>query len=466
MSLEAKLYARHKPYIRQVLKLKTVGLFFEQGTGKTWITAGVIEKLLSPTFEGLVVVPLQNIETTWVKVLGYINFMTLCRTWEEFKKAPCPRVLLIHWEKLPQLDKKITRRKWTLVTLDESHKAKDRNSRQSRIVGRLNDVEYRIGCTGTPFDDFLNDPQQLWAQYRFIRPTLFGKKWGEFDSFYLYPTGWMGKKRKFRRTRLKRFLTKIEPYVIRVTLDEVLPDLPPAVVHWVPVNLLGEQARVYRELETYGIVTLKGGETVTADLKIVEDNKCHQVCGGFVYPDVVEIEEGVFSDGEVVYVGRAKIRKLHTLLPRIELPAVIFCRYLPEIDQIGEELSEETDYSLDVITGDYHSKKRRTQIIESFQAGELDVLISQVKTGGLGIDLYRSCNGIFYSTTFSYIDYDQALKRLRRDGQKRQVNIWIIYAVNTIDKIIYYRVSSKENASKYVFDYLKKIRRTGSRPLQ
>ncbi len=443
MAFKDEVYPRHFPHIDFIIKTKTVAFFGEQGTGKSWVCAGVIERLLSPTFQGLVVVPLANIETTWVEILSKVE-ITICREWEEFKKAPFPKLFLVHYEMLRKLDGKICRRSWTFTALDESQKIKDRNSIQSRVAGRIHKSEYRVAFTGTPFDDVLKKPHELWAQFRFCAPSVFGPRWGDFDHGYLVPTGYMGKQRRFRKTRLERCLRKIAPHTVRVTQAEALPELAPPIYHWVPVTLRGKQRRTYETLDAQEYIKLHDGE-VTADLRIVKDNKLHQICGGFLFDD----EENTH------YVGKAKLRKLQALLKKLDLPVVIFCRYLSEIDAIEKMLSGNR---VATVTG--KTRDTRSKVNRMFQAGELDYLIAQVRTGGVGVDLFRSCHAVFYSTTFSYIDFDQALKRVQRGGQEKQVHIWMLYVRDTIDKVTYDAALLKQDVNESL---LNRFRRNSKR---
>ena len=439
MAIKDEIYDRHLPYIDFILKVKTVALFADCGTGKTWVSAGAIEHLLSPTFQALIVVPLANIETTWMEILSKID-ITICRDWEEYKKAPFPKLFLIHYEMLRALDRKLSRRSWTYVTFDESHKLKDRNTWQSRIAGRIQDATYKVLLTGTPFDDIKKDPQQLWAQFRFCRPSVFGTRWGDFDKKYLIPTGWMGKQRKFRKTRLDRFLRLISPYTIRISQKDALPDLKPIIYHWIPVPLLGRQRRLYQQLEDNDVIS-SDDLTIIADLRIVKDGKLHQICGGFVFDD----------DRELHHVGKAKLRKLRAVLNRMDKPVVIFCKYLAEVFAIEKMLS---DTRVATITG--KNRKERPKLNRQFQGGKLDYLVCQVKTGGIGVDLFAACHAVFYSTTFSFIDFDQALKRVQRDGQKKQVHIWIIYAKDTIDRDVYDSAVLKQDTHLNIMEYFRK----------
>lgn len=451
------LYEKLDPYqvdaVKFALDIKTAALFFDQGTGKTWIAGGIIEQLCltRPKLNGLVVVPLSNLETTWADLLSQVN-VNIYRDWEEYKRGATPRLLLIHYEGLPKIDKRIAKHPWTFVTFDESQRIKARNSRQSRIAARkgLREAEYKLILTGTPFDDLLDDPQQLWSQFRFLRPQLFGTRWGVFDQGYLYRTGWMGKKRKFRKGMFPRFLREIEPYVYRVTKDQVL-DLPPLSFEMVPVELFGKQRRMYEELERNAVIQVAGRSLVT-DLKIVQDGKLHQITSGFIIESV--IEAGKRQKQRVIHqVGNAKLRKLRWLIRRLDLPIVIFCRYREEVRQI-EQLITESNTRVATITGE--TRKTRAQTIRAFSGGKIDVLIAQVRTGGIGIDLDRSHSAIFYSTTWSFIDFDQAVSRLHRRGQTEPVKIFLLYAKRTIDKVVYESILLKRDTFQMVWEHLRK----------
>jgi len=438
--LYEKLKPKQKDAVRFALEKKTVALFFEQGTGKTWITGALIEKLSNPGFTGLLVVPLSNIETTWVELLKQLE-PTVCRSWREFKKTSGSKIMLIHYDSFHKIVKQACKIHWSLVVFDESQKIKSRSSRQSRSAKKVHVGDCKLLLSGTPFDDFLNDPQELWAQFRFLVPSLFGTTWRTFDRNYLYPTGYKLKKRKFRKPMLKIFLNKIEPYVMRVKKEEVF-DLPLLSYQHVPVDLLGEQGRIYREFEQNMVVALENG-TLTAGLRIVQINKLQQICGGFVIDD----------DGTPRAVGRAKIRKLKSLLKRIELPVVVFCRYTEEIEQLVHELST-SNLRLATIQG--RNRKERSATVRRFQEGKIDVLIAQVRTGGIGVDLFRASNAVVYSTTFSFIDFDQAVCRLHRGGQTKPVKIFLLYAKNTIDKDVFDAILLKHKVSELVLRRFKR----------
>lgn len=427
-------------------------LFFEQGTGKTWVIAGVIEQLMTDDdFSCLLVVPLANVETTWSKLLRdkLPAGVRITRDWESFKRAKGhPRILLLHYEAVRgRIIQRLIKQHWTLAVWDESQRLKARASKQSRAAARFHKVHCRCVLSGTPIEQA---PQDLWAQLRFAVPHALGTSWTTFSERFLRPTGYMGYKLKFIDEKLPEFLKLIEPHILRVKKEDVL-NLPPIEFKRVPVMLLGEQRRVYEDLERDMITTVQG-ETVVADMRITQLVRLQQCAGGFVRanPTIADYAavEGTKrrARGRIVRVGEAKLRKLRVIVSKATLPVVVFCHYIEELQQIERTFRA----SMRVATIHGKNRKTRTETIEAFQRGEYDVLVCQIRSGGVGIDLYRASTAIFYSMTHSFIDFDQAIARLHRYGQLNPVVIWLIFAHNTVDAPIYSAVLSKQIVSESV----------------
>lgn len=408
-------------------------LFFEQGTGKTWIIMGVIERLietLNRHVKVLLIVPLSNFDSTWGKLLD-----------EHFgENEHRLSYVLYNYEQVPKNIKWLRKAKWDLVVYDESQRLKDRGGLASRTAKKLaGSATKRIILSGTPIEQA---PQNLWAQLRFAAPECFGTRWKDFEDQYLSRTGYMGYKRKFRPERLEAFLARLKPYAIRLKKEDVLK-LPPMKVKRVPVVLLGRQRQVYDQLETDMVTTIEGRD-ITADLAITLTVKLQQVCNGFLYTD----------DGSLVAVGRAKLRRVITLIHRADKPVVVFFKYREDLRQLQNALG---NYRLGVISG--RTRKTNSATIEAFQRADIDVLLCQIKSGGVGIDLYRAHHAIFYSMTFSSIDYEQALARLHRIGQNQPVTIWVLYAQNTVDAEIISSILEKRSVSEAILTRLVQRRR-------
>lgn len=470
LPLWCKLDGYQKKAVSFGLHAKTVGYFFEQGTGKTFIAGGLLEQIIAsdvlnpPQTRALFIVQMSNIDTTWVAFFAkHLPGVQVCRSLGEWKSADPnrPRVLLLHYEALPKIIKKLAKvLQFHLIVVDESHRLKDRATLSSRTIAKLrNAAIYKAVLSGTPVE---YQPQDLWGQFRFLRPELFGTKWKDFEAEYFvpmpefdfkkYPRGslrWQRmliafqiakRKRGFDFDKLDQFIEVIRPFALRVEKEDVL-DLPPLSLIDCPVTLRGEQRRMYDELKRHMVVE-RGHARVTAPLKVTQLGKLQQICGGYV-----------IDDDEVPHeVGRTKMRKVKALIRSQQRPIVIFCKYLQEVYAIERELRGE--YKVATLTGRV-KKEDRPPIINDFQNGAYDVLICQVKTGGVGIDLYRSCVAIVYSATYSFIDFDQLISRLHRRGQTRPVKVFLLYAENTVDEVIYSVLTRKRKVIGHIFVNLK-----------
>ena len=450
-------------------------IFAEQGTGKTWITGGIIERIAGmayrdgETFDALLVVPLANIQTTWIRLLETIPQLIVCRSWDEYKKfrKGCPpnsnraAVLILHYEALrgKSLVKRVVQRHWSLIVYDESQRLKARGSQASRVAARFRDADYRVILSGTPIEQ---SPEDLWAQFRFALPDVFGTRFEDFKNRWLYETGYMGYELKFRQDLVPQFLKLIHPHIRRVLKSDVL-DLPPLTYKRATVEMLGEQARVYRDVKRHMMTTV-GGDEVTCDMAITQLIALQQITSGFVRvdPTVEEMQRALdeqTSTGRktlrlkrrAVHLGSAKLRRLKRILRRVELPVVVFCKYKEELASIARACAH---LRVGIISG--KTRKTRVETIDAFQRGELDVLICQIRAGGVGLDLFRACNGVFFSCTFSSIDFEQAVARLHRRGQTRPVKFWLIQAANTVDKDIWTALLLKKSVTQLILDRRKR----------
>lgn len=361
-------------------------------------------------------------------------------TWDEFKersKKAAKIALIIHYEMLKKLARALVRRSWTLIVCDESQRIKERSSTASRKMRQLrHSAEYKLALTGTPFD---KEPQEMWAQFRFIRPEIFGDVWADFEDEYLRTTGFMGYKRTFRKNRLPRFLRKIRKWTIIIEAHEV-GIKPPSIVRC-PVDLEGKQARLYDEMEEELVVEV-GGIEVLADLKITQITKCHQIAGGFLLDE----------DHHAHLVGKAKWQKVRSLLKRNKPPGVIFCKYKHEILWLHKRLVKKYN-RVEVLWGKVKDKKRdpaRTRLLMDFQAGKVDILICQVRTGGVGVDLWRGNFAIVYSTTHSSIDFEQLMARLSHIKRTVPPRFFLVFANRTVDEDIYLGLRNKKDVKRQV----------------
>lgn len=421
------------------------GLLSDPGTGKTIVSMAVLRHFMPKRV--LIVAPLTSLEVTWAKRLRslYDDIVTSVHDYTG------NGVLLIGYEhfRVKKNIKKILKFGFDFALFDESQGLKTRSSLQSRAVRRLRmTVPMRVILSGTPIDE---SPIDMWAQMRFIAPHVLGDVWAAprdprkyegpyFGEEFCHKAGFMNKQWVFTDKKLPEFLDRISPYLYRLPNEMEQPEF-----HEVYTELLGRQRRIYDQMAEHGLVKLND-KKAKAGLKPVRDLRCFQITGGSLKMD----------DESVEMIGRAKQRRLAWLIKRLEKP-VVFCRFLSELEDVVDVLGEQfaTVRILDGSIKDKKNNKARTRLIEDFQAGQVDALAVQARTGGVSIEFTASYELVFYSMGYSYIDFQQIIARFRRYGQEKRVRVYFIIARDTIDEEPLRRIVSKRETVNPIMDHLR-----------
>lgn len=329
-----------------------------------------------------------------------------------------PKVLVLNFESAWRSDmgELLLSIDWDLVLIDEVHRISASGSKISLFCAQLaRRAKHRLGLTGTPMT---NSPLSIYGSYRFLDPGIFGTSFFRFQDRYALMGGFENRQVLGYRNE-EELNRKFYLIAIRYEKKDVL-DLPP-VTHIERTCELSSKARTaYDALKKIFVAELDKGY-VSVDNALTKLLRLQQITSGFVPND----------QGEVVQICDAKQKLLADVLEDLPTgePLTIFCRYRYDIDAIRRiclSPPEEKRRRVAELSGS------KNQLAE-WQRGEYDVLIVQIQSGGVGIDLTRSAYQIFYSQDLSLSNYQQALARLDRPGQTRPVTVVHLLANKTVD---------------------------------
>lgn len=176
-------------------------------------------------------------------------------------------------------------------------------------------------------------------------------------------------------------------------------------------------------------------KTIVADLSITLVTKLQQICCGFIYDE----------DKEPILIGDEKLKVLKDLLQdHNNEKVVIFCKYTWEINTLKRALSK---YRILIYDGNSSIDEWK-----KFKTNKYDILITQIKKGGTGLNLQNASVVIFFSLSYSYIDLSQAKDRVYRNGQLNKVTIYYLLAKNTIEKNILKSLNNKKEGAKAILE--------------
>ena len=328
---------------------------------------------------------------------------------------------------------------WEMVVADECHRLASPKSNISWFATRIGaQIERRIGLTGTVLP---NNALNAYAQYRFLDPRVFGKSFTLFKKKYAVMGGYENKQfLGLKREMEADFHCKLYSIAHHVKVDDViqLPD----VQHLTREAVLEPAGRkIYDQLQADFVAKVGTGE-ISATNAMVKLLRLQQIAGGYAQPD--DGIPGVIVDNEKILVAK----ELFEDIP-IDEPVVVFCVFRNEIIRL-RQAAESTGRTTGELSG------KRNDLAE-WKRGELNTLIVQMRSGGVGIDLSRSRYCIYFSTGFSLGDYEQSLARTRRPGAKlnKKIFYYHIVAKDTVDEKVFTAIQKKKKAVDYILDDIK-----------
>lgn len=333
-----------------------------------------------------------------------------------------------------------------LIIADESQRIKSPKAAQSKAMHLLGDnAPYKLILSGTPVQNAAVD---IFSQYRFLDPSVFGDNFYAFRNRYCIMGGFDNKQIVGYRD-LDGLIKKEHSIALRVTKAEAL-DLPERTFENRTVILDRKERTLYDRLRRDSFAELDGGGTITAPTVLTKLLRLQQFTGGFLTEDDAEAPK---------LVSRGKLDALADILQDYVLDGgkklVIFARFLPEIHEIEalcRKMLGKAKMKTVAIYGEIR-KERRGEIVGQFQTDPATmVFIGQIDTAGTGITLTAADTCVYYSVTYNYATYEQSLSRIHRIGQRHPCTYIHLVAEGTIDEAILAALAKKEDLAKTIVD--------------
>lgn len=440
------------------------GELFEMGCGKTLTTIAVAGALynLGKIDRVLVVAP-TSVCSVWPHDLN--QFATF--PWEarvllgdkkkrlkalnELENWPFKalRIAVINYESTHRegIFEALAAYKPDLIVCDESQRIKNPSAAQSKALHKLGDAApFRMILSGTPVQ---NNAVDLYSQYRFLDPAVYGANFYAFKNRYCIMGGY-GQHQIVGYRNMDELVEKEHSVAYRVTKEECL-DLPQQTFINRYVQFTDAEQAIYEQLRKSSFLELETGENVTATTILTMYLRLMQLTGGFLTAD---------ESTRPKQVNTAKLDALADIVDDYVVDAgkklVIFARFRAEIAAI-ENLLRLRKIQYGSIYGDVPMEERG-KIVEDFQTNpNTKVFVAQIQTAGLGITLHAASTAVFYSYDYNYANYAQALARIHRIGQRLPVTYIHLVVDGSIDEKILAALENKEDMAKTVVDSWREV---------
>jgi SNF2 family DNA or RNA helicase len=319
----------------------------------------------------------------------------------------------------------ILRKKVDTLVVDESSAFKNRTQRFTRIRGMLPRFRRRWILTGSLAPNgYLDVFRQVYIA---DMGRLLGYALTRYKQEYFVQGGYGGYDWYVSDRGRKEIPLKLRKSFLRLDADDYLK-LPQLINITIPVTLPPEARKVYDRMEHAYFSVLDSGSVtaVNAGAALI---KCRQVAAGGVYMD------DDFDERKVAHLHDVKTDALLNLIEELNgQPLLIFYSFQHDVTRMKAALGE----ALPVLGGGTSDKQARV-LLQAWNAGRYPWMAAHPKTAGHGLNMQEGdCAHVaWYSLDYNYELYDQAIRRVRRQGNKaKQVMNYHIIAEDTIDGII------------------------------
>ena len=302
--------------------------------------------------------------------------------------------------------------------------------------------------SGTPIT---KGPQDLYSQFEFMSPSLFGRSnYVSFRNRYCVMGGYQNRE-VIGYDNMEELLEIAASCSYQVDKRTVLPDLPDKIYTVRYCKPTSEQTTLFKEIR-------KNRETLTENGVITAKNvlermlRLQSVCGGFVN---VETDAGKVSTP----VGKTnpKINLLMEFLDEFDEPALIWTPYISEIKAIGAVLEKRYgNNNVGYLYGDI-DRDARQRYVNSLQRGSIRYIVGNPSTGGIGLTMTAAKAAIYFTNSYNYIDRVQSEDRIHRKGQTDKVLIVDFIMENTVDEVVMMALKAKSDVSDFIRDNLQLI---------
>ena len=233
-------------------------------------------------------------------------------------------------------------------------------------------------------------------------------------------------------------MEKISDICISMKAEDYL-QLPDITYNDIPVTLDAKAAAAYNELERQMVLELlEEGTVIDVASAAALSNKLQQLSNGAIYGE----------NGQWFKIHDCKLDAFMELIERLNgKSALVFYNFKHDKARIWDALAK---------------TKLRVRLLEGpadeadWNAGKIDILLAHPASCAYGLNLQEGGNHvIWFGLNWSLELYQQANKRLHRQGQQEKVIVHHLLCEGTRDDDMIQALAAKDKAQEFVLQSLK-----------
>ncbi|BFI43349.1 protein Mpsnf1.24 [Marchantia polymorpha subsp. ruderalis] len=361
---------------------------------------------------------------------------------EEYGDEGKFNVLVTHYDLIMRDKAFLKKIHWHYMIVDEGHRLKNHDCMLSRTLVTGYHIRRRLLLTGTPIQNSLSE---LWSLLNFLLPAIFNSS-QNFEEWFNAPFADRSEVSLSDEEQLlviRRLHQVIRPFLLRRKKAEVEKYLPGKTQVILKCDLSSWQRLYYQQIIDSGRVGLDSGSGKSRGLQ----NTAMQLRKCCNHPFLF-LEGGDYTSrlGNLIVRSSGKFELLDRLLPKLREGGhrVLLFSQMTRLMDILEDYLDWHGYKYLRLDGTTKTEERGV-LLQKFNAPDSPyfMFLLSTRAGGLGLNLQTADTVIIFDSDWNPQMDQQAEDRAHRIGQKKEVRVFVLVSVGSIEEEILERAKSK-----------------------
>ncbi|KAJ6890706.1 ATP-dependent DNA helicase CHR12 isoform X1 [Populus alba x Populus x berolinensis] len=359
---------------------------------------------------------------------------------EQLSREGNLQVLITHYDLIMRDKAFLKKIQWQYMIVDEGHRLKNHECALAKTIGGYQ-MKRRLLLTGTPIQNSL---QELWSLLNFLLPHIFNSE-DKFEEWFNAPFADRGEVSLTDEEQLliiRRLHNVIRPFILRRKKNEVEKYLPGKTQVLLKCDLSAWQKVYYQQVTEMGRVGLHTGSGKSKSLQnlTMQLRKC---CN---HPYLFVGDYNMWRKDEIMRAS-GKFELLDRLLPKLHATdhRVLLFSQMTRLMDILEIYLQLHDYKYLRLDGSTKTEERGT-LLKKFNAPDSPyfMFLLSTRAGGLGLNLQTADTVIIFDSDWNPQMDQQAEDRAHRIGQKKEVRVFVLVSVGSVEEVILERAKQKK----------------------
>lgn len=400
----------------------------DMGLGKTLQTISFLQSVMTADSRVLIIAPaglLYNWKEEFKKFALDLTCQVVYGAKAERKTLiaeGCP-ILITSYASFRQDAKLYQNQSYDYLILDEAQMIKNSQTKTAQSL-RDFDIKNCFALSGTPIENRL---EEIWSIFQVVLPGL------------------LPSKKEFTKLSPQMVARFIQPFILRRRKEEVLHDLPDLTEN-IYTNELSEQQK------TIYLAQLRQMQDTVSNSSAEELRKRKiEILAGLTRLRQICSSPKLFLDD--YHEESGKLESLFELMENLRENGrrpLIFSQFRGMLTYVKDGLKQQGLSSF-VLTGDTPADLRQ-EMTNRFNAGEKDAFLISLKAGGTGLNLTGADTVILTDLWWNPAVEAQAIGRSHRIGQTKNVEVYRLITLGTIEEKILALQESKKQLVTTVLD--------------